>query len=72
MKSVDRLQIHPKSAQLEGTPTSSPTYIRVHAVLWKYSEGQTNKQMVVTSIHFATATPYANCSSASTFAYVWQ
>jgi len=30
------------SAQLEGTPTIPPTYIRVRAVVWKCGEGQTN------------------------------
>jgi len=32
----------PNSAQLEGTPTIPPTYIRVRAVVWECSEGQTD------------------------------
>ena len=31
----------PKSAQLEGTPYHSPSYIHVRAVVWECSEGQT-------------------------------
>jgi len=34
---MHRLQILP-SAQLEGTPTISPTYIRVPAVVWECGE----------------------------------
>jgi len=33
----------PNSAQLEGTPTVSPTYIRVRAVMWVCGEGQTHR-----------------------------
>ena len=35
----------PNNAQLEGTPTISPTlYIRVRAVVWECGEGQTDRQ----------------------------
>jgi len=30
------------SAQLEGTPTIPPTYIRVSAVVWECGDGQTH------------------------------
>jgi len=33
----------PNSAQLEGTHTILPSYIRVHAVLWACGEGQTHR-----------------------------
>jgi len=31
------------SAQLEGTPIISPTYIRVRAVVWECGEGQRDR-----------------------------
>jgi len=34
----------PNSAQLGGTPTTLPTYIRVCAVVWASGRGQTNRQ----------------------------
>jgi len=34
----------PNSAQLEGTPYHSPTYIRVRAVMWERGDGQTDTQ----------------------------
>jgi len=34
----------PNSAQLEGTRTIPPSYIRVRAVVWEGGEGQTDKQ----------------------------
>jgi len=34
----------PNSAQLEGTPTIPPSYIRVRAVGWKYGEEQRDTQ----------------------------
>jgi len=34
----------PNSAQLEGTPYHSLSYIRVRAVVWERGEGQTNRQ----------------------------
>ena len=34
----------PDSAQLEGTPYHSPTYIRVRAVVWECGEGQTHRR----------------------------
>jgi len=40
-------------------PTSPTTYIRVRAVVWECSEGQTDTQMAVKNIHFASATPHA-------------
>jgi len=45
----------PSSAQLEGIPYHSPSYIRVCAVVWERGEGQTDTQMYVTNIHFASA-----------------
>jgi len=33
----------PNSAQLEGTPTIPPSYIRIRAVVWECDEGQTNR-----------------------------
>ena len=33
----------PNSAQLEGTPYHSPSYIRVRAVVWECGEAQTDK-----------------------------
>jgi len=53
----------PSSAQLEGTRTIPPSYIRVCAVVWESGEGQTHTHrqthMAVTHIHFASATPHA-------------
>jgi len=34
----------PNSAQLEGTPTILPSYIRVRAVVWECGKGQTHRQ----------------------------
>ena len=34
----------PNSAQLDGTPTILPTYIRVSAVVWECGEGQTHRR----------------------------
>ena len=34
----------PNSAQLQGNPYHSPTYIRVHTIVWKCSKGQTERQ----------------------------
>ena len=34
----------PNSAQLEGTPTIPPSYIRVRAVVWECGEGQLRRQ----------------------------
>ena len=53
----------PNSAQLEGTPTIPPTYVRVRAVVWECSEGQTHTQTHATNIHFALATSYARCNN---------
>ena len=36
----------PKTAQLEGTPCHSPSYIRVCAVVWECSEGKTDRHTV--------------------------
>jgi len=53
------------SAQLEGTPYHSPLN-RVREVAWECDEGQTHTQTdtqtAVTTIHFASATPYAKCN----------
>jgi len=50
------------SAQLQGTPTIPPTYIRIHALAWECGKGQTDTQTAVTSIHFASAMPHAKCN----------
>jgi len=53
----------PNSAQLEGTPYHSPSYIiRVHAVVWECGEGKTDTQTAVANIHFASAMPHAKCN----------
>jgi len=44
-------------------PTISPSYIWVRAVVWECSEGQTDTQTVVTSIHFALAMPHTKCNN---------
>ena len=41
-----------------GTPTISPTYIRVRAVVWECGHRQTR----VTDIHFASSVTHAKCS----------
>ena len=54
------------NAQIEGTPTILPTYIRVRVVVWECGEGQTDRvtdtQTAVTNIHFASDTPHAKCN----------
>jgi len=56
----------PNSAQLEGTPTIHPSYIRVRAVVLECDERQTDTQTdtqtAVTNIHFASAMPHAKCN----------
>jgi len=53
----------PNSAQLEGTPTIPPTYIRVCAVVWECGEGQTDRHTDGhDNIHFALAMPQAKCN----------
>ena len=48
------------SAELERTPYHiTQSYIRIRAVVWKCSEGQTDTQMAGTNIHFASAMPHA-------------
>jgi len=58
----------PNSAQLEDTPTISPSYIRVHALVWECGEGQTDTQTAVTNMHFASAMRHAKCNSYDNFA----
>jgi len=65
----------PNSAQLESTPTVSPSYIRVRAraVVWECSDGQTDRQThthththtqtAVAIIHFTSALPHAKCNN---------
>jgi len=53
----------PNSAQLEGTPTIPPSYIRVRALVCECGERQT--QTCVTNIHFASATPHAKCNDSN-------
>jgi len=52
------IAIPPNSAQLEGTPTIPPSYIRVRAVIRRGTDTQTS----VTNIHFALATPHVKCN----------
>jgi len=56
----------PNTAHLEGTLTILPGYIRVCALVWGCSEGQTHKhtdtQTAVANIHFALAMPYMKCN----------
>ena len=57
----------PNTAQLEGTPTIPPSYVRVRAVVWKCGERQTARhtdtQTTVAHIHFASAMPHAQCNN---------
>ena len=46
-----------------------PNYIRVRAVVWVYSRGQT--QTCVTTIHFASSTTHAKCNQRSTHTLQW-
>jgi len=39
-----------------------PSYIRVRAVVWVYGRRQTDTQMHVTTIHFASSTTHAKCN----------
>ena len=56
----------PNGAQLEGTATILPSYIRVHAVVWACGEGQTDAQTetLVTTIglHIASLSTHARCN----------
>ena len=54
----------PNSAQLGGTPTIPASYIRVHAVVWSCSHGQTDTdtQTRVTNIHLALSTTHVKCN----------
>jgi len=58
----------PNSAQLQGNPYHSPTYIRVHTIVWKCSKGQTDRQTDRQRDGgghyntFASATPQAKCN----------
>ena len=42
-----------------------PSYIRVHAVVWAYGRGQTDRhtQTHMTTIHFASSTTHAKCNN---------
>jgi len=51
------------SAQLEGTPYHSPSYIQVRAVVWECGEGQTDTQTAVANVHFALAMPHGKCNN---------
>jgi len=54
----------PNSAQLEGTPYHSPSYIWVRALLWECGDGQTDRHTDGCGhyIHFASAMPHAKCN----------
>jgi len=47
--------------------TTTPSYIRVRAVVWAYGRGQTHThkqtQTRVTTIHFASSTTHAKCNN---------
>jgi len=57
--------------EVHGHPYHSPSYVRVYAVVWEYSEGQTYRQTdtqtSVTNIHFASAAPHAKCNNSDNF-----
>jgi len=52
----------PNSAQLGGTAYHPPSYTRVCAVVWECHHRQTDTQMHVTNIHFASSTTHAICN----------
>ena len=56
----------PNSAQLGGTPYHSPSYIRVHAVVWASGCGQTDTQTSVNNIHSASSTTHVKCNDWTT------
>jgi len=66
----------PNTAQLEGIPYHSPSYIRVCVVMYECGDWQTdrqtdrhtNTQTRVTNIHFASSTTHAKCNKCSTVA----
>jgi len=53
-------------AQLGGTPTIPPSYMRVRAIVWACDEGETHRQTgtqaLVTTIHFASSATHAKCN----------
>jgi len=51
------------TAQLQGTPYHSSSYIWVCATVWECGEGRTNTQICVTNIYFASATPHVKCNN---------
>jgi len=53
------------SAQLDGTSTIPPNYIRVRALVWECGKGQTDTQTAVTNIHFTLAMPHVKCNYVS-------
>jgi len=63
-KPAHRLQIW-QYCTTRGHPYHSPTYIRVRAVVRECGEGQTDRQtdtqMLVTNVHFASFTTHAKC-----------
>ena len=65
----------PCSAQLEGTPTIPPSYIWVCTVVWECGERQTDRQtdtqMAVGYIHFASAVPHAKCNNSMSVAWLY-
>jgi len=54
----------PNAAQLGGTPTIPPSYIRIRAVMCACGRGQTDThtQTRVTNIHFASSTTHEKCN----------
>ena len=68
---MHRLQIRPVVHNLGASPTTSPSYIRVRAIVWTCSRGQTHTephrqtdtQTRVTTIHFASSSTHAKCNN---------
>ena len=63
--SVHRLQIRPIVHNLDSSPTTPPSYIRVRAIVWACGRGQTDRQTKtktrVTTIHFSWSTTHTKC-----------
>jgi len=62
MKPMHRLQIRLIVHNKKASPTIPSSYIRVHAVVWECSEGQTDTETAVANIHFASAMPHVKTS----------
>jgi len=58
---VHQLQICPTVHNWRAPPTIPPSYVRVHAVVWKWGRGQTDTETATTTIHFASSATCAKC-----------